>query len=145
MDKQLRSGHLDVRINEASAWVTVPTISKLRVALDQMEAAGVDVESPLTISHLANALGTFVISELQGQYSSDDSDSLIDLLQSYPKYRLLVVSTTETSVHRGRSITMTNVGAGRDDNGTPYLLGLNADEPEAVDVRFDDIKQIVFI
>jgi hypothetical protein len=60
-----RSGHLDVRVDETTAWVTVPTIRKLRVALDELQAAGVPENSPLTISHLANALGTFVISELK--------------------------------------------------------------------------------
>lgn len=64
MNDNLRSGHLDVRVNEATAWVTVPTIRKLRVALQEMETAGVSEHSPLTISHLANAPGTFVISEL---------------------------------------------------------------------------------
>ena len=44
--------------------ITVPTISKLRIALKEMEMSGVNVDSPLTISHLANALGTFVIREL---------------------------------------------------------------------------------
>ena len=64
MNDSLRSGHLDVRVDEATAWVTVPTIHKLRIALKEMEMSGVSVDSPLTISHLANALGTFVIREL---------------------------------------------------------------------------------
>lgn len=64
MNDNRRSGHLDVRVNEATAWVTVPTIHKLRIALKEMEMSGVNVDSPLTISHLANALGTFVVSEL---------------------------------------------------------------------------------
>lgn len=58
-----------------SAWVTMPTISKLRVALDEMQAAGVPEDSPLTIAHLANALGTFVIRELKGQTTpSEDAE-----------------------------------------------------------------------
>lgn len=64
MNDNLRSGHLDVRIHGATAMITVPTIHKLRVALDEMQAAGVSEHSPLNIAHLANALGTFVISEL---------------------------------------------------------------------------------
>ena len=59
-----RSGHLDVRVYGTEAWVTVPTISKLRVALQEMQAAGVSEHAPLKIDHLANALGTFVISQL---------------------------------------------------------------------------------
>ena len=59
-----RSGHLDIRVDETTAWVTVPTIRKLRVALQEMEAAGVPEHAPLNIAHLANALGTFVISQL---------------------------------------------------------------------------------
>ena len=47
----------------SNAWVTVPTISKLRVALDEMQAAGVSEHSPLTIHHRANPRGTFVIRE----------------------------------------------------------------------------------
>lgn len=64
MSDNRRSGHLDVRINETTAWVTVPTIRKLRIALDEMQAAGVSEHAPLNIAHLANALGTFVISEV---------------------------------------------------------------------------------
>lgn len=46
------------------AWVTYPNIATLREVLDLMEQHGVAVDEPLTISHLANALGTFTFRPL---------------------------------------------------------------------------------
>lgn len=46
------------------AWVYAPNITTIREIMDTMEAAGVALDEPLTISHLANALGTFTFQPL---------------------------------------------------------------------------------
>lgn len=55
---------MNVIVNEKLQLLNAPTITTLIEALKKMEAAGVDTDSPLVISHLENALGTFAIYEL---------------------------------------------------------------------------------
>jgi len=51
-------------VNLSTQWVTAPTIASLREALNTLESAGMPTNKLLTISHLANQLGTFVIEGL---------------------------------------------------------------------------------
>jgi hypothetical protein len=47
--------------SESSAVITYPTINSLIDALGEMQTNGCDPNTPLMISQLANALGTFYI------------------------------------------------------------------------------------
>ena len=50
--------------NPRTQWVTAPTIMSLREALNTLENEGMSIHELLTITHLANELGTFVIEGL---------------------------------------------------------------------------------
>jgi hypothetical protein len=69
-----RYGHLQVRENDRHAWVDTPTITKLRVALDGLEEAGVGADAPLMITQLANALSVFTIRELVTPDTNADAE-----------------------------------------------------------------------
>ncbi len=47
--------------SESSAVITYPTINSLMEALLEMQINGCDANTPLMISQLANAVGTFYI------------------------------------------------------------------------------------
>lgn len=53
-----------VMMTERGGWVYAPTISALRDVLAHMEREGVGLYEPLLISHLENALGTYIVSPL---------------------------------------------------------------------------------
>ena len=53
--------------NSRTQWVTAPTILSLREALNTLESEGISIHELLTITHLANQLGTFVIETLSDQ------------------------------------------------------------------------------
>ena len=67
------------------------------------------------------------------------------LVSSQPVYGLLEVRTRKSSTYGRKKFTITNFGVGLDDEGTAYLVGMNADEPECLDFRLEDIKSITLI
>ena len=60
----IRSDIMKATKNPRTQWVTAPTIASLREALNMLESEGMSIHESITITHLANELGTFVIEGL---------------------------------------------------------------------------------
>lgn len=52
---------MEITDHQTLQWVETPTIHKLRIALDRMEAAGVTASTPLRITELANYPGVIAV------------------------------------------------------------------------------------
>lgn len=67
----MKGQRMEMIENKKTALITHPTIRSLRVELDRLESAGVNIDSPLMIAQLANALGTFHIYQVDAGGRND--------------------------------------------------------------------------